>query len=1065
MVRVLRGAPAAILALALSGAAPAGPGRPASRPVGAARGIDIGPAGPAIDWERIERNTREYQAALARHRRALEPVQFDKWPRKLLDHAQAAVPVPAMWERVQFPAPLSAEEREALQLAGREVALAQQFIDLGAANARARLDEADASFQKAKHREVLLERVAEQRALLEERVGKANQLANLVRMRIAERDATVWSRAKQFLQNQTYTDAGSELLQLRGLLAGWKAAPRTPILSAELSYVKGDLGSPPPTPGSAAPAYATASSELALEDTTEGREVELSPEVVAKAQELATPAAAYDFVKNQVRLDWYYGALKGSTQTLREQRGNDADLATLLVALLRAQGHPARYVRGTIQLPVAKVADLMGLLTEAELQALYSPVAGAPAFALPASKRNLVLQGLSAAGVPYQPVVAGGQVAAVELTHVWVEAFLGYADYRGAGRGVEGKQWVAIDPAIPGVGKYAASEPALDALAAMNKTASELTAAFLASAPDGTTAMQFFRGQVESWLAQNRPDVTYTQVLRRVDQKPESLNYIPGTLPYQVVSVLDELPFLPEDFKHRVHIVVSDASGPVLDYTAPLHQLLGHRSTLTYLAASDADEAAISAAGGIYRAPASIVQVRPVVRVDGVAKAAGTRSVGLGEDQAWKLELLLPNGGSKRIENRVVAGNLIALGFGGPRNLYSEPSAHVAGDEDGGAPVFMYGRAVAYANAWTASEDELAQLLQVVALRPTASVVFVENQLQVQQVLGLRQQVNWKGLEVDADLRTMAPLELAAGRGTALLRLSGYEGSSQEAKVLADGTGVAAISTVSLLQKANAAGVPVLSITAANAATELPKVSAAAEVLSEIADQLARGREILVPVQEQTIQDWTGTGFIARNPATEEGGYYLSGLVSGAQTIVSPGYWADEELVQTLESNPPPFTDDVTLARKILKIGSTDLQEAVVGSGIKELRVVVLTEDDRPVKGATVTFARMNAPAEAQLGFAGQRGDVSSQLNGTAEEILAQVRSTPASGTGVSVVTNDRGFAQVWATPDPSFEFSALYSTSGAQKQLLGLNKLSASVQAGSDWLLPGTGMSIPRGQ
>ena len=96
--------------------------------------------------------------------------------------------------------------------------------------------------------------------------------------------------------------------------------------------------------------------------------------------------------------------------------------------------------------------------------------------------------------------VSGGQIAAVKLTHVWVEAFIAYGDYRGAGAGQEGKQWVPIDPAIPGVGKYSAAAPALDALAAMQTTAAELTESYLAAGPE-LMPLQHYRAQIEQWLS------------------------------------------------------------------------------------------------------------------------------------------------------------------------------------------------------------------------------------------------------------------------------------------------------------------------------------------------------------------------------------------------------------------------------------------------------------------------------------------------------------------------------------------------------------------------------------
>ena len=54
------------------------------------------------------------------------------------------------------------------------------------------------------------------------------------------------------------------------------------------------------------------------------------------------------FVANELDYEHYYGCKKGAHLTLLERKGNDADLATLTVALLRAAGYSARYQSGVV---------------------------------------------------------------------------------------------------------------------------------------------------------------------------------------------------------------------------------------------------------------------------------------------------------------------------------------------------------------------------------------------------------------------------------------------------------------------------------------------------------------------------------------------------------------------------------------------------------------------------------------------------------------------------------------------------------------------------------------------
>lgn len=72
------------------------------------------------------------------------------------------------------------------------------------------------------------------------------------------------------------------------------------------------------------------------------------PYVVAKAAELGNDAARiFEFVSDEIGYEVYQGSLRGARGTLWSKAGNALDQASLLVALLRASGIPARYVRGT----------------------------------------------------------------------------------------------------------------------------------------------------------------------------------------------------------------------------------------------------------------------------------------------------------------------------------------------------------------------------------------------------------------------------------------------------------------------------------------------------------------------------------------------------------------------------------------------------------------------------------------------------------------------------------------------------------------------------------------------
>src|SRR6266545_2649272 len=99
-------------------------------------------------------------------------------------------------------------------------------------------------------------------------------------------------------------------------------------------------------------------------DLAETIEVQLTPEIRAKAQELEyKPLKIYEWVRNNVEFVPTWGSIQGANLTLLTKQGNAIDTASLLIALLRASGIHARYVTGTIELPIERIMSWVGGFT------------------------------------------------------------------------------------------------------------------------------------------------------------------------------------------------------------------------------------------------------------------------------------------------------------------------------------------------------------------------------------------------------------------------------------------------------------------------------------------------------------------------------------------------------------------------------------------------------------------------------------------------------------------------------------------------------------------------------
>jgi hypothetical protein len=99
------------------------------------------------------------------------------------------------------------------------------------------------------------------------------------------------------------------------------------------------------------------------------------PFILARAAELGNdPERIFAFVRDRIGYESYQGSLRGARGTLWSKAGNALDQASLLIALLRASGIPARYAQGT--LPEALAQQLILSMFPPSLQRLGFVPAG-----------------------------------------------------------------------------------------------------------------------------------------------------------------------------------------------------------------------------------------------------------------------------------------------------------------------------------------------------------------------------------------------------------------------------------------------------------------------------------------------------------------------------------------------------------------------------------------------------------------------------------------------------------------------------------------------------------------
>jgi len=481
------------------------------------------------------------------------------------------------------------------------------------------------------------------------------------------------------------------------------------------------------------------------------RPIDAIPETLKTfAASLDGPVAVYEWVRNNVRPDFYFGVLKGPVQAYLEQSANDADTASLLIALFRAKGVPARYARATVELPAATLQSLTG--TGSITQAVRV---------------------LERAGIPHEVVLGASAVSAVRMERVWAEVYLPYANYRGTSLDAQGKVWVPLDPGFKQIG----TPGGIDVVADLGLDPRETLDAFLAGAQD-VTPLEYLRYRVGTLVAEQRPGTPYADVLAHRDHVLETLGLLPSSLPYRVIGRPDVAFELPDALRHTVRLV-GEADTPLLDVTVPTADVLGHRLTLSYVPATEEDAALAKSYGGIARTPPYLIEVRPVIKKGGVEIAVGSAPVGMGVRFTFRIELRSP-GGTQVVTNSLIAGNLTAIGLGGREVTATEADQEQAAE-------ILSRLAWAYLDKWNQSDAELSRLLRVVPVRPTVSTCLVMSDVQVDYAGGdplYPITFDWRGLAIDADHRATAPAGLeSVAEEKAFLLMSGLEGSVLEHRI------------------------------------------------------------------------------------------------------------------------------------------------------------------------------------------------------------------------------------------------------------------------------------------
>ncbi len=689
------------------------------------------------------------------------------------------------------------------------------------------------------------------------------------------------------------------------------------------------------------PAYQTLSIAHTSGDLKGAPEAPISQAIYQKAQAIAEsagkqnwdPVDLYEWVKNNVTTEWYWGSMKGAEETLRQRSGNDADQAALLIALLRAAGYPSRYVRGTVEFfPDLDMArHLTGIEDAVRMGDFFRK-----------------------AGIPHLPVLAGSEVVNYQIEHVWVETLIPYANYRGSLADMEGKVWLPLDTSFKVAGFLENGE--LDLYGVPEQPLLTLRDDYL-SESQGKVPIEVIRENVASFLAGYLPSVQYNSILHRRIQQSENLHIISTMPQFTEVAITGEYQFLPDSLVHKVRFSAVDAetgSLPVFDLILPVRELTSQLVQISFEPETVEDQETINLWGGLDNTPGYLVYLRPVLIVNDVRMAGGQRGFPVGKDFTLKVTMLSP-AGDVEVENRIVIGYPQLLGI-----VAQDVRIIDEENENDRAVDFLYRTAMDYVDSWNRDEQEMADLLNLKIARPLSSLVTLGGMMNVTELLGYPQSVTWTGLFMDADVRVAEAVvrnSTTDNRQLSFMQLSSLQGSVLEHQVIEKHFQVESISTAKLFGLARGVNLPILTINAENVSAILAELDLSQSVREDITAAVDVGMFVQIPAQPLTYSAWTGTGYLKESAETGEAGYMLSGAIAGGNTVLGKAFWP-ETVVRTMER---PYrgkpNNDITAAHSLDSITPWEVRLATAGEVLSApLMVRVKDALGVPVAGAPVAF-------------------------------------------------------------------------------------------------------------
>jgi YD repeat-containing protein len=712
-------------------------------------------------------------------------------------------------------------------------------------------------------------------------------------------------------------------------------------------------------------------------DSTELRHYDI--DVMNKAKDLDfKPIEIYNYV-NQLPSELYWGQKKSLSATLLSG-GNAVDKARLLSELLLASGFNAHVVDGVANINADNIQSFLGL-----------------------KKIDDIIESLTQAGQSFSVEKLNGVLKAIKIRHVWVDAELPFKNYRGHGVENDARSWVSLDAFYSSIN--------------YNKLTSEVVVQ--ADAIEAYQKNAVINGVINSPVS----EVFIEEIEQLNNAESNKLAYLPASMPFEVQGYYRKGNQVLTDLQQLVNFTLVKPGffeSELFNVDIPISDLYAKSVVLTFIPATVEDQALATVFGGVDMVPAYLMNLLPVLEVDGKRYVAGQKPLSMANVLQLNIQYQKPY--IKTISKDVLAGGYYAIAFNDSINSYQQD------DSIGLGSSMLNESAQLYLEHWFKSEQIIEKNMGIKYHYPVPSIAIMANANRVSYFDEQAVALEWKGVELDAifhaanisvldqavshynDQETeLTPSQIRSFKQsliTATNRLTGIEASWYESEIIKNYFNVDAISADALIAKAISNGSSIL--------TESTLTDSEIQAFPQYIQQqlnwaITNGYELHITQEKQTVNDWQGYAWIITNPQTGQGGYYLSGAIAGgSSTDSSDVIW---QLLDPKESAPSSGLG----AFSYLKILSKH-DEIKTANDITDLEVEARGHLNEVVSGVPIKFF-------ISLG------------NGTVNDTKV-----------VTVITDESGKATVSLRHGPEIKDGLFYDDGGKYLQKYGLVTVSILV-------------------